>query len=130
MDIPNYENVTKGEGMGSLCFTGAAQITHCHTAAWQDQTQAETVTPFVKQERKPACTEAEELWQLASHCAKNTEHGSLSYETLSVQQSFLSTGYNPVIQAVKPARKGSSEILMPLYGRNQKHSLHCQVSRC
>lgn len=88
--LPNYEHFIKGEGMGSLCFMDrAGRITHCHTAAWQDQTQSRTVPPVVSQERKPACTEAEELGSslLTMPAIQSTAHSATMrpslYSTLS-----------------------------------------------
>lgn len=105
--------------MGSLCFTWAGGVTHCHTAAWQDQTQTRTVPPFVNQERKPACTEAEELG--SSLLTMPTAHSATIRPSLYSTPSWA-LGIILVIQAVKPARKGSSEILMSLNSKNQKHS--------
>lgn len=109
--------------MGSLCFTWAGWITHCHTAAWQDQTQSRTVPPFVNQERKPACTEAEELGSslLTMPAIQSTAHSATMRPSLYSTLSWA-LGIILAIQAVKPARKGSSEILTSLNGKNQKQN--------
>lgn len=114
--------------MGSLCFTWAGWITHCHTAAWQDQTQSRTVPPFVSQERKPACTEAEELGSslLTMPAIQSTAHSATMRPSLYSTLSWA-LGIILAIQAVKPARKGSSEILMSLNGKNQKQNFTARL---
>lgn len=71
------------------------------------------------QSGEKTCTEAEELG--SSLLTMPTAHSATIRPSLYSTPSWA-LGIILVIQAVKPARKGSSEILMSLNSKNQKHS--------